>query len=82
MKRVSVCPNGGIKISTEGETIECISTPEISTRDNILRSTRFVAELVAGKIDNKSEEVHLVEFIDLAVEALNILATRLKELRN
>ena len=80
MQFVSVGELGGVKITTKtGETLQFIDRPDLSVYENLLGSIRYLADLIAGKIEN--EEPDLVDFIELAHQALTALLARLNNTR-
>lgn len=80
MKSYTICDKGGVRIFVEGEgSLGIAPNASAPIQENLLRSMRFVADLIAGKIDNKGEEVDLMGFITVAVEVLTVLSVRLGE---
>lgn len=79
MKSFSICALGGVSITmSSGEQLKCIARDGCSVCDNLLNSTRYVADLISGKISN--EEHNVIDFIDIAVQALTTLSVRLKDI--
>lgn len=80
MMKYTICGLGGIMIfEAGGGSLGCAPSTGRSVRDNLLSSMRFVADIVAGKIDNKEEATELDGFIEIAVDAMGVLAMRLRE---